>query len=165
LKRWRNSEIWLIGFLLIVNFFMIYKLWPHHSSPMILGDPSLYHWFSWTGAGFLFIAIPVFYYLKRYKSNLYQGILRFHIWGNIGAIFLISIHFTYQIGSPPILGTYTHLGLTLFITLIILLITGILLRFQFFKSKVKGIRFIHTSLVTAFYLVAIIHILHGLDVI
>lgn len=165
MKALKNLEFWLVIVLIVVAFIIGIKFYPHSASPIVLDNVSLYHWFSWIGAVYIAVATLVFYMMKRRFPEKYQNIMRFHLGGNLVAFLLISIHFTHQLGTPPILGTYTHLGLTMYTALVFQIATGVLLRYQLSKNHMKSIRFIHVALVTTFYLVVIVHILHGLVII
>jgi hypothetical protein len=87
------------------------------------------------------------------------------MFGNLFAFALVSIHFTSEISRPaeyfPNLGT----GLALYIALILLVATGIFQRFPLsLKIKIQTYRFLHTGAAVTFYLIIIIHILHGLGI-
>lgn len=158
----KNAEFWAAVALAVAGLASLYFF---HPTSMVITINPLYHWFSWIGGVYIALATPLFYILERRYSKKYQLILRGHIFGNLAAVLLISLHSTYQTGNPPILGTFTHLGLTLYIALLFFMITGFILRYQLMKGQVKSVRFTHTGLITAFYLIIVIHVLHGLDII
>ena len=88
------------------------------------------------------------------------------MFGNLLAFMLISLHFASQISRPassyPELGT----GIVLYIAMVLLVGTGFLQRFQLIPSiKPQSYRFIHVGSAVAFYLIIIVHILHGLAII
>lgn len=85
---------------------------------------------------------------------------------NLISFLLISLHFAGQIGRPasfyPELGT----GLALYIAMILQVLTGLFYRFgekRFLKPMTN--RFLHIGLALVFYIVIIVHVLHGLGVI
>jgi hypothetical protein len=158
----KNPEFWLALVLVLLTIFVLFVFYPRS---FIMTINPIYHWLSWVGASYISIAVPVLYVLKNRYTNRYQWVMRIHIFGNLVAIAIISAHVTYQIGGPPILGTFTHLGLTLVIAFVLLVITGFMLRYQLLNRYRKSIRFVHVSLITTFYLVLIVHILHGLSII
>jgi hypothetical protein len=87
------------------------------------------------------------------------------MFGNLLAFALISVHFASQISRPaahyPNLGT----GLALYVALILLVGTGISQRFHLTqKIKPQTYRFLHTGAAVTFYLIIVIHILHGLGI-
>lgn len=157
-----NPEFWAAIALAVTALAFLYLF---HPGSLIITINPVYHWFSWIGASYIAIAAPLFHILKHRYSTKYQMIVRVHIFGNLAAFLLISLHSTYQTGNPPILGTFTHLGLTLYIALLLFVITGFILRYQLMRKYVKSVKFIHTGLITAYYLIIIIHVLHGLDII
>jgi DMSO/TMAO reductase YedYZ heme-binding membrane subunit len=75
---------------------------------------------------------------------------------------LISIHFWGQLGRPaqfyPDLGT----GIVLYIVMVLLVWTGFSERFQILPKLGRKWKFLHINMATAFYLVILVHILHGL---
>ena len=80
------------------------------------------------------------------------------------AFLLISLHFAGQVGRPtlPEFGT----GLALYIAMVLQVATGLAYRFnekRFLKPMTN--RFLHVGLALVFYIVIIIHILHGLNII
>jgi len=64
-----------------------------------IGQYYLHHWFSLTGTFFIAFFTPAYYYLKRRYINRFKAILFTHVFGNLIAFMLISIHFAHQIGS------------------------------------------------------------------
>lgn len=88
------------------------------------------------------------------------------MYGNLFAFMLISIHFAGQISRPakryPDLGT----GIALYAAMTLLVGTGISQRFHLIpKIKPQTYRFLHTGAAVTFYLIIVIHILHGLGII
>lgn len=125
-----------------------------------IGEYYLHHWFSLTGTFFIALFTPIYYFLKRAYVSQFKALLLTHVFGNLISFLLISIHFAHQIGRParfyPDLGT----GVVLYPSVILLVITGFITRFNLIKS-VKYTRFLHTSVTITFYFVIIVHLLHG----
>jgi hypothetical protein len=124
------------------------------------------HWLVWIGTLYIAIIVPIIAILKIRKPKKYYTLFRIHVFGNLLAFLLISLHFAGQISRPatayPELGT----GLALYIIMILLVATGFTHRFQLLPQiKSATRRFIHISLSFSFYTVIIIHILHGLGLI
>jgi hypothetical protein len=114
--------------------------------------------------GTLYIAfsVPLIARLKR-RANNFLAFFRAHVFGNLLAFLLISLHFVEQISRPaefyPDLGT----GLALYIIIILLVATGFTHRFQLIPQiKSQTRKFVHIGLSFSFYVVIGIHILHGL---
>lgn len=78
---------------------------------------------------------------------------------------LISIHFTQQISRPP--QSYPDLGtgIALYASMILLVASGFLLRFRGLKGLSRPMRYLHTGITLSFYLIILIHVLHGLEMI
>lgn len=125
-----------------------------------IGEYYLHHWFSLTGTFFIALFTPAYYLLKRKYIKRFKALLLTHVFGNLIAFLLISIHFAHQIGRParfyPDLGT----GIVLYPSVILLVITGFLTRFNLIK-RAKYMRFLHRSVTVTFYFVIIVHLLHG----
>ena len=130
-----------------------------------IGPFRLSHWFVWVGTIYVAIAVPTIAILKKRYPQRYGTLFRTHVFGNLLAFMLISLHFASQISrsadSYPELGT----GLALYIAMVLLVGTGFLQRFQLIPSiKPQSYRFVHIGSAFAFYLIIIVHILHGLAI-
>ena len=90
----------------------------------------LHHWFSYTGATFIGLYTPAFYYLKRRYKQHYQAFVRVHAFGNLLSILLISIHFGWHLGMLKDIVRDSRTGLPLYFALVFMLVTGLNLRFQ-----------------------------------
>jgi len=123
------------------------------------------HLLGWIGALFIAVYSPIYYYLKRRNPDKLKTLLNIHSFGNLIAFIFISMHFAQQMGRPadffPNLGT----GLALFIAVCTLATTGILRRFQLGKQFIGYYRTLHVGATMTFYIIVIIHILHGIGVI
>ncbi|MFO8011547.1 MAG: hypothetical protein R6U89_12205 [Dehalococcoidia bacterium] len=124
-----------------------------------LGYFSFTHWLVLFGAGYIAASTPVYLYLKRYRKTNFRILLKVHVFGNLIAFSLISIHFTQQAGRPSQFAPVHSTGLILYIFAGAMVMTGFLQRFGLFSRLRKPWRFIHTSLILSFYIVLIIHIL------
>ena len=127
------------------------------------------HWLSWIGTIFIAIYTPIYFVLKRRKPKQVKTLIKVHVFGNLIAVLLISIHYAQQMGRPaqfyPELGT----GLTLYIVMFILTATGFLHRFRI-SDKLGRYRillphqnrFIHIAITLTFYIVIIVHALRNM---
>jgi len=122
------------------------------------------HWFSYIGATFIAFYTPAFYYLKRRYKTHYQTFVRIHVFGNLLSIMLISIHFGWHEGKLGGIFQDPRTGLPLYIALLVMLVTGINLRFQVSRKWLKPSRFTHLSFMAAFYLIVFFHVLHGIGI-
>ena len=59
----------------------------------VIGPYRFNHWASIIGAFYLSIITPVFVLIKRSKPGSLRNLLKFHVFGNLLAFLLISVHF------------------------------------------------------------------------
>jgi hypothetical protein len=162
----REKDFWATTAILIATAFLMAATILHWTSvSFLLGPIRLNHWFVWIGTIYIAIASPIFAYLKRRSPKQYAHLRSFHVVGNSLGFMLISIHLASQISRPadryPELGT----GLVLYISMLLLVATGFLLRFQLLpRIKPQSLKFVHLGAAFAFYLIIIIHILHGIGI-
>ena len=124
------------------------------------------HWFVWIGTLYIAAVVPVIAILKKRKPNRYMTLFRIHIFGNLLAFLLVSLHFVGQISRPPTAYPELGTGLALYIIMVLLVATGFTHRFQLIPQvKSTTRKFIHVALTFSFYIIIIIHILHGIGVI
>ena len=121
----------------------------------LVGPLLFTHWMSLIGGFWIAFVTPLFYVVKHRRPERIKVLLRLHVFGNLVAFMLISVHFTYWIVSVSFMGT----GLALFAAVLTLVVTGLLQRFNMMQNSGRHIRFIHISMTTAFYLILTIHIL------
>jgi len=129
-----------------------------------IAGESAHHLLSWAGVLFIAVFTPVYYFLKSSYPNRFRTLLGIHMFGNLISVTVISIHFTHQISRPatafPNLGT----GIVLYPTVLLLVLAGFVLAFGFSK-KYGTWKFFHSSLAVTFYMVIVVHLLHGLGII
>jgi len=165
-KGFRSPALWLALLIIIAAIFVITGTWFRwfRLSAEFGGEP-IHHWFSFVGAGFIAIYLPVYSIFKRRYPRIKKILLPIHVFGNLIAFTFVSIHFSHHLTRPaeafPDLGT----GIALIAALVILVITGFILRFQLVRSGYKSWHWLHTGTMLSFYLVVILHILHGVGVI
>lgn len=154
----------LIIIITIVLLFAYYNRW--FSLAYTVGPFRAIHYLAFAGTLYVAISVPIIAYFKRRYPQKYETLTKTHMFMNLIAFLLISLHFAGQIGRPassyPELGT----GLALYIAMILQVLTGLFYRFngkRFLKPMTN--RFLHIGLALVFYIVIIIHILHGLSVI
>ena len=165
-SRSNKPAFWIALLLIIATpvlmFAVYYDILQLHIS---VGPYFIHHWLSWIGATFIAVFTPIYYSLKRSKPQSLKTLLGVHVFGNLLAFMFISIHFTQQISRPaqfyPDLGT----GIVLYATMLLLVATGFSMRFQIGNTARKTLKFIHTSTTVTFYLIILVHILHGLGII
>jgi len=162
----KGKEFWIATAIVITTIAAMLVVILHWVSiGFYVGPFRLSHWFVWIGTIYVAIAVPTIAILKKRHPQRYGTLFRTHVFGNLLAFMLISLHFASQISRPadsyPELGT----GLALYIAMVLLVGTGFLQRFQLIPNiKPQSYRFVHIGSAFAFYLIIIVHILHGLAI-
>ena len=162
----KNPSFWIALLMIIVTPILMYAVYADILQLHIyVGPYYIHHWLSWTGSTFIALFTPIYYLFKRRNPQNIKTLLSVHVFGNLLAFMFISIHFTQQISRPaqfyPDLGT----GIVLYATVLLMVATGFFMRFQIGNIARKKLRFIHTSATVTFYLIILVHILHGLGII
>jgi hypothetical protein len=162
-SRLRNPYFWAAVVILLVTVYLSFGThvgW--FQLGFFVGPYRFNHWLGWIGVVFVAVYTPLYHFLKRRYPKRAKALLGTHVIGNLLSFLLISVHFASQLGRPaqffPDLGT----GIILYAMVTIMVATGILQRFQIVSSFLRKWRFLHTSMATSFYLVILVHILHGL---
>jgi len=159
-----------LAVILVSIFLMIGAYLRWFQLRFLIGPFSLGHWLGWIGTLFIMFFTPVYYVLKRRYPKRLKMLITIHVFGNLFAFMLVSIHFAQQVGRPaqfyPDLGT----GLALYVVMLILMATGFVHRFQLLRhvgrfSVPHRNRFLHISITLSFYLIVFFHILRNVGVI
>jgi hypothetical protein len=164
MKVLRSVEFWAALSIIIVTVFLMFAdrlQWIHFG--FFVGPFRANHWFVWIGALYIASLVPIIAITKRRYPTRFLTLFRLHVFGNLLAFLLISLHFAGQINRPvefyPDLGT----GLALYIIMILLVATGFTHRFQLIPQiRSQTRKFVHVGLSFSFYIIIGIHILHGL---
>jgi hypothetical protein len=155
----RRDFSFLFGLLIIIlTIFLSAGVYFHlFQFRFLVGPLFLSHWLSWIGTAFIAFFTPTYYLLKlRYPKNI-RRLLRFHCLGYLLAFMFISIHFFSE--TPR--GT----GEALYLTTLILVVSGFIFRFRLLRMSIGSynishiIRYIHLSVVMTFYIVIVIHVI------
>ncbi len=165
-NRTRKFELWLaiiIVILTAVLMFAYYNRW--FSFAATVGPFRIIHYIAFAGTLYIAFGVILFSVFKRRNPQKYKTLLRLHAVGNLIAFLLVSLHFAGQLGRPadfyPQLGT----GVALYIGMLLLVGTGLILRFYASRSiSPQTNRFVHAGLAFAFYIIIVVHILHGLNI-
>ena len=152
----RKPDFWvaLVIIVLIISFSAL-ALFDAHLFDFSIGFLSFNHWASWIGGLWIAFVTPIYYVIKQRRPLRIKALLRIHIFGNLVAFMLISVHFWYELATVTRIG----IGMALFIALLILVVTGVLYRFNIWRSSKKYLKYLHITMTTAFLLILIIHIL------
>jgi hypothetical protein len=144
--------------------FAYYNRW--FSLAYTIGPFRAIHYLAFAGTLYIAISVPIIAYLKRRYPQKREGLTRTHMFMNLFAFLLISLHFAGQIGRPPNFYPELGTGLALYIAMALQVFTGLAFRFNE-KRPLKPVtnRFLHIGLALVFYIVIIIHVLHGIGII
>jgi hypothetical protein len=159
MSRLRDLDLWgALVFVLFTILLSVLVIVDRSSFSFSVGSDLFTHWAAWIGGFWIALFTPAYYFLKHRRSLRIKTWIRIHMFGNLVALMLISVHFWYWVTSVSFIGT----GFALFVATLTLAVTGILYRFNITQRPKKYIRFIHVSMTTAFYLILVIHILSHL---
>ena len=156
MDRLRNPDLWGTFVIIVFTIFLLALTILYGPSFSFFVGPLLFtHWLSLIGGLWIAIVTPAYYILKNRRPERVKAWIRVHMFGNLVAFMLISVHFTYWIIRVSFMGT----GAALFVAVLVLVVTGLLQRFNMLQSSRRQIRFLHVSMTTAFYLILAFHIL------
>jgi len=164
MKTLKNLEFWASLSIIITTIILMIadnRQWIHFG--FFVGPFRANHWFVWIGTLYIASVVPIIAVLKKRRPEKFKTLFQLHVFGNLSAFLLTSLHFAGQVDRPaafyPQLGT----GLALYIIMILLVATGFTHRFQLIPQiKSQTRKFVHVGLTFSFYIVIVIHILHGL---
>jgi hypothetical protein len=161
----RKLEFWLIlMFLLatVISSIAAYVFW--YKLAFFVGSYLFIHWLGIVATAFVAFSIPIYYVLKRKRPQNYKAILKIHTFGNLIAFWLISIHFAQNVGR--LAGALQRLGIgfALYPVLSLIVATGILERYQTHGKSSKYIKFIHKYMVIILYVLILLHVLEGFNI-
>jgi hypothetical protein len=92
-------------------------------------------------------------------------LFRIHVFGNLIAFLLISLHFVAQISRPILFFPQLGTGIALYADMVLLVATGFTHRFALIPQiKFQTRKFIHVGLTFTFYIIIIVHVLHAFNV-
>ena len=165
-SRLRNAPLWLALLIVAVTvILMVAVYFRFFRLHVLIGEFNIHHWFSWTGTLFIAFFTPVYYFLKRRYPQKIRTLLQAHVFGSLLSVMFVSIHFIQEISRPPQAFPQLGTGMVLYPAMILLTLTGFFLRFHAAKNLTRQWRFIHTSVAVSFYLIILVHVLHGLEII
>ena len=127
-----------------------------------IGPLQLYHWAGISGASIIALFVPLSFVLKRRFPKTRRSLFGIHMYVNLFAFELISMHFGVIGQVKPEVDTGT--GFLLYFVVTLLVFTGILRRFPLAPSKMQIWRFLHLSLALSFYIIVINHVLGVLEI-
>jgi hypothetical protein len=162
----KRIDFWLSFLIVLVTVFLaVGRVLGWHSLGFLVGPFRTSHWLVIIGSTYIAVATPTFSILKRHFQARYEALVKFHVVGNLSAVLLVTIHFASQVtrsaSNYPQLGT----GLSLYIVMLLLVISGFLYRFRFIRRFSIGTnRLVHVGVALSFYILIGIHVLHGIGI-
>lgn len=164
MKLYRDLHFWLAFMIILVTVYLMvatYLDW--FQLNFFVGSFRFPHWLVWIGTLYIAFFTPTYYVLKRRYPKRLKALVKIHVFGNLFAFLLISVHFAQQIGRPPQFFPDLGTGLALYLVMLVLTATGFFHRFQIVRSlRPHFNRFMHVSVTMSFYIIIGIHILQGL---
>jgi hypothetical protein len=123
------------------------------------------HWFSLVGFLFISTLLPIYYVLKRKRPKHSKTLLRIHVFGNLLSFLLICSHVAQHLGRLASIFPYLDTGIISFLITATVVATGFFERFRFTGKQTKYIKAIHRYMTVFFYLILLVHTLHGFNII
>jgi hypothetical protein len=165
LNYYRDSAFWGAVIILLVTVFfsaVAYLQW--YSLSFFVGSLFFVHWLGLAAAFFIAALVPIYYVLKRKKRQNIKTLLKLHVFGNLFSFLLISIHFAQNTGRLAQFYPRLEDGFILFLVLSIIVASGMIERFGARPQLVKYTKPVHTYTVAIFYLVLVIHVMQGFNI-
>jgi hypothetical protein len=165
--RVKNWELWISATVVILTVFFMYAYFNRwFSFAATVGPFRIIHYVAFAGTLYIAFGVILFSIYKTRKPKRYKTLLRLHTFGNLVAFLLVSLHFAGQLGRPADFYPQFGTGVALYIGMVSLVGTGLILKFLTSRSlRPQTNRFIHTALAFAFYIIIVVHIFHGLNII
>ena len=129
-----------------------------------VGSYLFIHWLGIIATIFIAVSIPIYIILKQTRPKHTKILLRLHVFGNLFAFLVVSIHFAQNLAR--LAGFLQRLGdgLALYLVLLLIVATGILERYQTSSKLHRYTNFIHKYTVIILYLIILIHMLDGFNI-
>jgi hypothetical protein len=161
----RNKEFWAALSVIVAAICLMVMVNLHWIRFVAsIGPFRVMHWFVWIGTLYIAFVVPTIVLLKKRLPTKYMTLFRVHVFGNLLAFVLVSLHFASQVSRSPTAYPQLGTGLALYIIMVLLVATGFTHRFQLIPQiRSQTRKFIHVGLTFSFYIIIGIHILHGLN--
>ena len=165
MKNKRNLEFYLALIVLLATLILsmaAYVFW--YELLFFVGSYLFIHWLGIIATIFIAVFPPIYYVLKRTRPQSIRILLKLHVFGNLFAFLLVSIHFAQNLAR--LAGFLQRLGdgLALYLVLLLIVTTGILDRYQTRGKLHRCTKFIHKYTVILLYLIILIHVLEGFNI-
>jgi len=164
LKYPKNLELWfalIILFASTIFSVIAFALW--YQLTFFIGPYLFIHWLGIIGSVFIAVFNPLYYILRR-RKRLSKTFMRLHVFGNLFAFLLVSLHFAQNFGRLVEIPQRLSEGLVLYFTVFIVIITGLIERF-FNRKSSRLIKNIHKYIVILLLFILLIHTLEGFNLV
>lgn len=159
IERLKELDLWVsVAIILFTALLAAAVVFYRSSFSFSVVSLPLTHLLTLIGGLWIAFVTPIYVVLLHRRPVKIKTWIRLHLYGNLVAFALISVHFTYWIINVSFLGT----GTALFLSVLLLVATGLFQRFNIAPGSRLQIKFLHVSMTTAFYLILTIHILSHL---
>jgi hypothetical protein len=152
----RGLLLLLLGIAVILISVGSYLRW--WNLEIYAGSYLVHHWLSWMGAVYIALLTPLYSLLKRRYPFRMKGLINLHMFGNLLAFGLVSLHFTQLTGRPDIIAPAPGTGFAQYMIMSVMVITGLAQRCPVTRRMFGSWRFVHVGLVISFYIVLAVHI-------
>ena len=129
-----------------------------------VGSYLFIHWLGLIATAFVAVSIPIHHVLKRRKPRTFKKILNIHVFGNLCVFLLISVHFAQNFGRLAGAVQRLGVGFALYLLLSLIVATGIVERYQSNDKVPRYVKGIHKYAVVILYLLIIVHLLEGFNI-
>jgi hypothetical protein len=87
-----------------------------------------------------------------------KNLMNLHMFGNLLAFGLVSMHFSQLTGRPTIIAPAPGTGFAQYMIMSAMVITGLAQRYPATRRLFGSWRFVHVGLVLSFYIVLAVHV-------
>ena len=165
MKNFRNLEFELTLILLLATAILstlAYIMW--YRLTFFVVSYLFIHWLGIVATIYIAVATPLHYILKRKRPQKSKTILKIHVLGNLSAFLLISLHFAQNLGRLAGALQRIGTGFALYLLLSFIVATGILERYKTSGKLPRYAKIIHKYAVVMLYLVIMLHVLEGFNI-
>ena len=162
----KRFDFWLSVLVVFVTVVLaIGRVLGWYSLGFFVGPFRASHWFVIAGSTYIAIATPAFSISKKRFQARYKALVNFHVFGNLSAVLLVTIHFMSQVTRSTANYPQLGVGLALYVVMLLLVVSGFLYRFRILpRLNIGTNRLVHVGVALSFYILIGIHVLHGIGI-
>jgi hypothetical protein len=129
-----------------------------------MGPYFLDHWVSIVGAGYILAMTLFFSFAKRHTQLNRAHLLVLHVFGNLTAATLITMHFAHHISRPAQFYPDLSTGLVSFLYILLIVPAGYFLRFGVMSKHSGSWRIVHVGVSIALLILVSVHALKNFGI-